>query len=155
MKKLLYIFLALAVASFTLTACGDDDDNDNGITFTNTPEKDAAGVYQGYFTRQRGGTTTVDTAAGTMEIIPTDSAYFADFHFVSTPFNLDVKSVANISHADRGYVFYNNLPANPVGSAWAGRINNEGTMNLTFQIRQRVGRRTYTFNYTFEGQRTN
>ncbi len=152
MKKLLYFFLAMLATSFTLTACGDDDDNDSPANFTQSAEQAAAGVYQGYYTRQQAGTTTIDTADGSAEIIA-DSAYCADFHFTSTRFNLDAQSVANIAHADQGFVFSNNVSANGLGGSWAGRIDAAGTMSVTFQLRQRVGRRTRTYNYTFVGSR--
>ena len=73
--------------------------------------------------------------------------------FQCTDFKIDKLTPANISHADGGYVFSNISLANPFGSAVVGRIDESGNAKASFQLKQREGRRTVQYNYTFIGAR--
>lgn len=73
--------------------------------------------------------------------------------FQCTDFKIDKLTPANISHADGGYVFSNISLANPFGSAVVGRIDESGNVKASFQLKQREGRRTVQYNYTFIGKR--
>lgn len=151
MKKFLFLILGILATSFAFTACSDDDDNDNPINAV-TPESTAAGIYEGSFSRVIHGTTDTTTATGTMQITA-DSAYCADFTFVCTSFNVDRTSVANISYADNGFVFSNLYAGNPLGAAWAGRIDNDGIAVVKFFLKQVSNRRTVQYDYTFTGRK--
>ena len=150
MKILFFIFVLLG-GSFLFSSCSDDDDG-NDMTFANTPEKDAAGAYQGVFYRVQNGLSDTVSAPGAMHITA-DSVYVADIGFQCTDFKIDKLTPANISHADGGYVFSNISLANPFGSAVVGRIDESGNVKASFQLKQREGRRTVQYNYTFIGKR--
>ena len=151
MKKILFpLFVALAFG-FTFAACSDDDDE--GRSFSSTPEIESAGTYTGTFTRVQDGTTDTLTAPGTVTLTATDSAYCTDVAFAAAGFDLDAKSVANISHADDGYVFTNSSTSNGLGAAFQGRIDASGTLTSSFNITQKEGRKTYVYHYSFTGNR--
>ncbi len=149
MKKILYPLFAALVFGFAFTACSDDDEGN--MTFDTTPEIAAAGTYTGTYTRVEDGTTDTITAAGSITIAPTDSAYCADITFTSADLDLDATSVANIAHSNDGFAFSNSSASNGLGAAFRGRIDGNGNINSSFSIQQRVGFRTHTFHYNFIG----
>ena len=150
MRKTLLPLLSAFAFGCLFVAC-DDDDCD--VTFANTPEIDAAGVYAGTFMRIEDGTTDTLYAAGTATIVPTDSAYCADITFdCSGDFEYNATSVTNIAHANDGFVFSNASTSNGLGAAFSGRIDGNGYLTASFSLTQRSGRVTTTYNYSFEGQ---
>lgn len=149
MKKILYTVLATLSISCTFIACDSDDDNVRH--FATTPEIDAKGVYVGTLTRVQSGTTDTTTAVGTMTIAPTDSAYVADITFDCEDFNLSTTVTSNITHANDGYVFSNNSITNAFQNPFAGRINDRREAVAHFTLKQRSGRKTVTYTFSFEG----
>ncbi len=160
MKKFLYFLFAVLALSSTFVACSDDDDDDPAIT--GNPATAAAGTYEGTWTIA-GDVDTV-TTNGSIVVAATDSAYCADFTFKAdevtmnisststSTLSLDATSVANVSYAGSTseFSFSNSNSSNGLGSAFAGRID-DGTVTSFFTLTQKVGRATYTFNYSFEG----
>lgn len=152
MRKLFYIFIATSMLGFSFASCNDDDEDVR--TFANTPEIDAQGVFEGTYTRVQSGMTDTTTAQGQLTILPTDSAYVADVVLTCDEFSLNTTVVSNIAHANDGYIFSNNLLTNETKNPFAGRIDDAQNVNVHFIIKQRSGRKTVTYNYTFEGIRT-
>ena len=62
-------------------------------------------------------------------------------------------SVANISHDNGGFVFFNTSSSNGLGSSFTGRIDGAGIVESSFDQRVRSGRVTYTYHYKFIGRK--
>lgn len=157
MKKIVYSLVALLTLSCGFVSCGSDDDND--ITFSTTPEKAAAGTYSGTWTLTEEGATTSKTCEGTITLTPTDSVNCVDITF-DAPFKgddekykINATSVANISHANNGFVFNNNVDTNPLGANFAGKIDEQGNIALNFMKQVKEGRKQYTYFFVFEGKK--
>lgn len=128
------MFAVLAL-SCSFISCSDDDDD--ATIHSVTPEKAAAGVYSGTFTRVQDGTTDTLYTQGTVTIAATDSAYCADVTYDCTgDFTFNATSVANISYAGNGFVFTNNSTSNGLGASFIGRISSEGTLSSYFKVQQ-------------------
>jgi len=148
MKKILLSLFVLSAFCITFASCSDDDDNDNTIISTN-PEQLAAGTYTGTWTQDLNGTQT--TAEGSI-IVTADSAYCADFNFVCDEFGITGTSVANISCANSGFVYYNNAgTATGIGVSFSGRIDASGNITAGFEKSVRVGRKSTTYYFSFAG----
>ena len=156
MKKIICGMLFLLAMGMGFTSCGDDD-NDITISHSTTPEIESAGTYTGTWTKEQvGGETT--TASGSLVLSATDaegkSEKYITYVTVSSPdFELDKSSKANISYANNFYWFSNMNVTNGFGTKFNGKINADGSATITFSLTQKVGRKTYTFNYTFEGKK--
>lgn len=153
MKKILYpLFMALALG-FSFAAC-DDDDDDGGSIHATTPEIAAAGVYSGTMSYVQDGKTDTLYAAGTVTIVPTDSAYCADITYdCSGDVTYNGTSVANISYENDGFMFYNTSTNNGMGVAFTGRIDGAGNIESSFDRSVRSGRNSYIYHYTFNGRK--
>lgn len=153
MKKILYpLFMALALG-FSFAACDDDDDNGDA-GFANTPEIDAAGVYAGTMSYVQDGKTDTLYAAGTITITPTDSAYCADVTYdCSGDVTYNGTSVANITHDNDGFAFFNPSTSNGMGTSFMGRIDGAGNIESSFDRQIRQGRLQYTYHYKFIGRK--
>ncbi len=161
MKKFLYFLFAVLALSCTFVACSDDDDDD-AAAITGNPAPAAAGTYVGTWTIE-GDVDTV-TTSGTITVAATDSAYTADFTFVAdevsmyvtatstSSISLDATSVSNITYAGSTsrFMYQNGSENNGLGTAFAGIIE-DGSITSYFTITQKVGRKSYTFKYNFEG----
>ncbi len=153
MKKLLYpLFFALALG-FTFVSC-DDDDLYTPTPNPVTPETVAAGVYEGTLTRTQTNTGAVETSTGTVTVVA-DSAYCADIVFdCAGDFSYQAKGVANITYANDGFYFFNNLASgNGLGAIFSGTIDADDNLNTSFTITQRQGFTSVTFKYEFEGKK--
>ncbi|MCD8290283.1 MAG: hypothetical protein LUC91_02135 [Prevotella sp.] len=148
MKKILYLMMAFVALSFVAVSCDDDDD----VTFTVSPEEGAAATYVGTYTMWEDGTTDTTYASGTVVITP-ERSYVANVAWQCADLDLDVASVANISHANDGYVFSNTSTDNEIGSAFSGRIDESGNIETYFQLLTTVNRKPHTYIYIFEGTR--
>lgn len=153
MKKILYPLFVVLALGLGFTACSDDDEEDGG-RFATTPEIEAAGVYSGTFSKVQDGKTDTLYADGTLTVTPTDSAYCADITYdCSGEFTYNAVSVANITHANSGYAFWNSSSTNGLGASFTGRIEGDGSVESTFDIKERSGRVVYTYHYKFVGNR--
>ena len=152
MKKIIYSLAAMLALSCSFVSCGDDDDT---ISFPTTPEKAAAGTYSGNWTISS-DTETVGEGEGTITIAPTSTPYNADItiegSFSTTSLNVNATSIANISHANNGFVFNNN-DKNPLGTSFTGKIDESGVIGVNFVKEVRVGRKQYKYNYVFWGKK--
>ena len=148
------IFLAtiLFVLPLSLVSCSDDD-NDTTAS-DGAPQVAAAGVYSGTFTRVKQGETEGSEAEGTVTI-GANQAYIADFSLVCTTFEVNHNVTANIAYSNDGFAFNNNEPANTLGSKFVGRIDGNKEIIAKFTLRQRSGRVTNIYNYTFTGRKVN
>ena len=156
MKKIICGMLFLLATGMGFTSCSDDDE-DITISHSTTPEIASAGTYSGTWTKEKvGGETT--TASGTLVLAATDAEgksekYITYVTVSSAELKLEKSSNANISYANDFYWFSNMNTTNGFGTKFSGKINADGSATIAFTLVERVGRKTYTFNYTFEGKK--
>ena len=156
MKKIICGMLFLLATGMGFTSCSDDDE-DITISHSTTPEIASAGTYSGTWTKEQvGGETT--TAPGTLVLAATDAEgksekYITYVTVSSAELNLDKSSNANISYANDFYWFSNMNTTNGFGTKFSGKINADGSATIAFTLVEREGRKTYTYNYTFEGNK--
>lgn len=156
MKKLLYSLFAVLALSCTFVSCSDD--NDDAPAPAGNPAEAAAATYSGTWTVVL-DTDTV-TTPGTVVLSAGDTAFVANVAVDVEPVKMKVGSsmstislkaseVTNIAFAGNANSFaFVNVGAT-LGN-FSGRIT-DGNANMIFSTQQRVGRKRYTFNYTFEG----
>ena len=148
--------LFLLATGMGFTSCSDDDE-DITISHSTTPEIASAGTYSGTWTKEKvGGETT--TASGTLVLAATDAEgksekYITYVTVSSAELKLEKSSNANISYANDFYWFSNMNTTNGFGTKFNGKINADGSATVAFTLVERQGRKTYTFNYTFEGKK--
>ena len=150
--------LFLLATGMGFTSCSDDDE-DITISHSTTPEIASAGTYSGTWTKEKvGGETT--TASGTLVLAATDAEgksekYITYVTVSSAELKLEKSSNANISYANDFYWFSNMNTTNGFGTKVNGKVNSDGSAVVAFTLVEKVGRTTYTFNYTFEGKKSN
>ncbi len=148
--------LFLLATGMGFTSCSDDDE-DITISHSTTPEIASAGTYSGTWTKEKvGGETT--TASGTLVLAATDAEgksekYITYVTVSSAELKLEKSSNANISYANDFYWFSNMNTTNGFGTKFSGKINADGSATVSFTLVERSGRKTYTYNYTFEGKK--
>ena len=148
--------LFLLATGMGFTSCSDDDE-DITISHSTTPEIASAGTYSGTWTKEQvGGETT--TASGTLVLAATDAEgksekYITYVTVSSAELKLEKSSNANISYANDFYWFSNMNTTNGFGTKFSGKINADGSATVSFTLVERSGRKTYTYNYTFEGKK--
>lgn len=158
MKKIIYGMLFLLATGLGFTSCGDDDDV-NPISHSTTPEIESAGTYTGTWTKEQVG-GDITTGSGTLTLSATDAEgkttkYITYVTVSSDELNLSKSSNANISYANDFYWFSNMNTTNGFGTKFNGKVNADGSAVIAFTLVEKVGRKTYTFNYTFEGNKSN
>ena len=148
--------LFLLATGMGFTSCSDDDE-DITISHSTTPEIASAGTYSGTWTKEKvGGETT--TASGTLVLAATDAEgksekYITYVTVSSAELKLEKSSNANISYTNDFYWFSNMNTTNGFGTKFSGKINADGSATVSFTLVERSGRKTYTYNYTFEGKK--
>ena len=148
--------LFLLATGMVFTSCSDDDE-DITISHSTTPEIASSGTYSGTWTKEKvGGETT--TASGTLVLAATDAEgksekYITYVTVSSAELKLEKSSNANISYANDFYWFSNMNTTNGFGTKFSGKINADGSATVSFTLVERSGRKTYTYNYTFEGKK--
>ena len=156
MKKIICGMLFLLATGMGFTSCSDDDD-DITISHNSTPEIESAGTYTGTWTKEQvGGETT--TGYGSLVLSATDAEgksekYITYVTVSSAELKLEKSSNANISYANDFYWFSNMNTTNGFGTKFSGKINADGSATVSFTLVERSGRKTYTYNYTFEGKK--
>ena len=156
MKKIICGMLFLLATGMGFTSCSDDDE-DITISHSTTPEIASAGTYSGTWTKEQvGGETT--TAPGTLVLAATDAEgksekYITYVTVSSAELKLEKSSNANISYANDFYWFSNMNTTNGFGTKFSGKINADGSATIAFTLVERSGRKTFTYNYTFEGKK--
>ena len=158
MKKIIYGMLFLLATGLGFTSCGDDDD-ENPISHSTTPEIESAGTYTGTRTKEQVG-GDITTGSGTLTLSATDAEgkttkYITYVTVSCDELKLSKSSNANISYANDFYWFSNMNVTNGFGTKFNGKVNADGSAVVAFTLVEKVGRKTYTFNYTFEGKKSN
>ena len=156
MKKIICGMLFLLATGMGFTSCSDDDE-DITISHSTTPEIASAGTYSGTWTKEQVGGET-STAPGTLVLAATDAEgksekYITYVTVSSAELKLEKSSNANISYANDFYWFSNMNTTNGFGTKFNGKINADGSATVAFTLVERQGRKTYTYNYTFEGKK--
>ena len=154
MKKFIYSMCAVIALGFAFVSCGDDDE-DEVINYTTTPEQASAGTYSGTWTRTLNGVS--ETGSGTVTLSAGSTVGVTNITFTCESFGLNGTSVANITNANHGFQFVQQItsdnPANTVGSAFAGQIDANGNLITSLNVDQRNGRVLVTYVYTFAGSK--
>lgn len=148
--------LFLLATGMGFTSCSDDDE-DITISHSTTPEIASAGTYSGTWTKEQVGGET-STAPGTLVLAATDAEgksekYITYVTVSSAELKLEKSSNANISYANDFYWFSNMNTTNGFGTKFSGKINADGSATIAFTLVERSGRKTFTYNYTFEGKK--
>lgn len=156
MKKIICGMLFLLATGMGFTSCSDDDE-DITISHSTTPEIASAGTYSGTWTKEQVGGET-STAPGTLVLAATDAEgksekYITYVTVSSAELKLEKSSNANISYANDFYWFSNMNTTNGFGTKFSGKINADGSATIAFTLVERSGRKTFTYNYTFEGKK--
>ncbi len=149
MKKLIYSLATLLVLSCAFVSCGSDDDEN--ISYSTTPEKASAGTYVGTWTRVQGEEVT--TYDGSVTLAATDSVGCVDITFSCPETEIAASSVANITNANYGFKFVNQVTsaANGLGTSFSGNINENGVLFTAFTLSVRTGRVLVEYEYSFVG----
>ncbi len=168
MKKLLYIISSVCLCSVLLLAC--DKENANEPTFNETPAAvAAAGQYDGLWTRilpATGDTIRdvpgqiifgVDTLTFQTDSLNSVTGYYASIRFVCDSLKLNtLVQGANIAYSNTGFVFFCDEAntTNGLKRSFAGRIDNDGGLEINFPMTQRISGRIRKFTYSFTGARS-
>lgn len=160
MKKLFYICMVACLAVFGFASCEPEGMVDD-TPVTGHPEQDAAGVYVGTWTQVLEGDTVASGVEGTITLTA-DTAYVVSVN-VAAASGVSLKemtSLANIAQDSYfGTKFYNNGGANNgFGTSFSGKTftNAEGKeeLSLNFTLTVKSGRKSYPYNYSFVGVKT-
>lgn len=143
--------IAVLALGSTFVACGDDND-DPVINFETTAEQGSAGTYSGTWTRT--GDDGTETYNGTITLAAAGSN-ITSVTFSCPDADLNATSTANVWHANYGYQFFNQTAsdANGLGASFSGIIDENGNLNASFTLSQRVGRKNVEFKFEFVGKR--
>lgn len=147
MKAKLWITMAMFVG---LMASCETTNNDPVINYENTASHDIAGTYSGVWTVIDGNGNET-TPKGTITFAEKEDAYVATIT-VTCEGAADRTDVCNVSHANHGFVFYNNTGAS-FGTKFSGSIDADGNISMQYAIEERQGRFTVTNSYSFSGVR--
>ena len=151
MKKFIYSIFAVIALSCTFAACGSDDDE--SINYSSSAEQGSAGTYNGTWTRT--GDDGSESFSGSLTLAAGSSTGVTNVTFTCAEAELNATSVANVWHANYGYEFFNQTTssANGLGTSFAGRIDENGSISASFTISQKVGRKNVEFKYEFIGSK--
>lgn len=152
MKQYFISAIAALALSCTFVACGNDND-DPVINYTSTADQESAGTYSGTFYRTGDDGTT--EYSGTVTLAPAGKENVTNVTFSCPDASINATSIANVWHSNYGFQFFNQTTsdANKLGTSFAGRIDGEGNIDISFTISQKVGRKNYDFKYEFIGKK--
>lgn len=136
-------------AGLAFISCSDDDGD--SAYYTTSPETETAGTYSGTWTQIEDGGDTI-TASGTLTFTA-DSAYVTVVSAECTDLEISYESVANIVYAGNRYVYSNMRSTNGFGTTFSGEISDSWVADINFSLTVKVGRKSYTYYYSFEGTR--
>ena len=147
-NKLTYMFVALLAMCISFTSCNDDDTR----VFEVSAGEGIAGQYTGEWSKTLDGVTT--TGVGTMIFTPSDlGGNYANITVKSTDLDIDMTSLANVTHANDDYVFTNTRDTNGFETSFMGRVFADGSATIYFQKTVKEGRKSYTYIFGFDGTR--
>lgn len=164
MKKALYSLFAVLILCCNFASCGDDD-NDAAAPAGNPAASEAAlGTYSGEWTVSLDDQTV--TTPGTLTFTASETDFVANVAVVSQPVEMTVgtskssqsinaTSLTNIVFAGpsgKDFRFANLSDGNGLGTNFCGDIK-DGNATCMFSVSKKVGRKNYTFNYRFVGQK--
>ncbi len=152
MIRILKNIAIFIISGIMMAACSGNKDEDNPRS--GLPEKEAAGEYQGTYSRVTKGLDDTVTAPGTVTITPASSPNTAYITFFCEDLGVDVTRIFNFTFANDGYAFSNHLSdeTNTKTSAIVGKIDSNKKIITRFTLQQRDGRKTVQFDYEFNGQ---
>lgn len=151
MKKIIFNLFAVLAISCSFVACGDDD---NDYKFDFSASEGSAGTYVGTYSKVLDGSDEAPVVGeGTITLTATAEADVTQVAFDCPTCSISAQSIANVTHANKGYIINNQIVSadNTLGVSFAGKIYDNGAMKVTFSTSEKVGRKNYTYNYTFEG----
>lgn len=157
MKRTIFALITLLSISCAFVACDDDNDEDIIYTHSQTPDLEAAGVYEGTWTRTllKNSEPTDDIVDGIGTLtIESDTAYLISLKFECEELGLAQSAIANITYSNGGYYYLNYSTANDLKCAFTGTIDDEGVNTISFTVTQVDGRRVKYFKYVFSGTKT-
>lgn len=149
MKKIIFSLIAVLALGCGFTSCGSD--GDDNISYDKPAEEASAGTYTGTFTRSLDGVD--ETFEGTVTLASAGKTGVTTVTFSSTAAGLQATALANVWNAKYEFEFMNQVDANGLGAAFAGRITEAGVLTTYFTINQKVGRKAYNYNYSFTGSK--
>ncbi len=145
MKKILTLLFAVVC----LTACNQHE----SISFSETASEGIQGTYEGTWTRSLNDDSV--SGPGTISFTATDDAHIAIVAATCAEPAINKQGIANVSHADHEYVFYNNSVSDEAGfgARFSGRVYKNGTVDMQYSVAEQVGRFTNTYTFTFVGKK--
>jgi hypothetical protein len=149
MKKVVYVLATVLTLGFAIVSC-DKPEPDVVIVHTTTPEIASAGTYSGLWTRTIAGTTDTLRAQGTI-LMEVDTCYISKLTFKCDSLSLNATVSANISFADKGFIYYNNSATNEMATPFTGRIDADSVNTTGFELKVRVGRKFQYCTFRFNG----
>lgn len=150
----------MATLVLTLSSCRDEADiPDHGAAIN--PEKEIEGTYNGTWTKtQRGSTADPIVVDGTLTFTATTDPYVATVKiacagdalgFTDTKSFTSDESRTNVVKQSSQYMFYNTLATNGLGTTFNGTVSFGGEATITFSKSIKSGRKTYTYDFVFNG----
>lgn len=149
MKKIIFSFIAVLALGCGFTSCGSD--GDDNISYDKPAEEASAGTYTGTFIRSLDGVE--ETFEGTITLASAGKTGVTTVTFSSPAAQLEATSLANVWNSKYDFQFMNQVDANGLGASFAGRITESGAITAYFTLSQKVGRKSYNYNYTFSGKK--
>lgn len=153
MKKFIYTILALAAV--TLVSC-DQRGKDKDVKFdTVSASEGIAGTYNGTWTYVK-NTEEPATVEGSIVFTATEDKYVANITVASVDGNLNLSGIANVAHANLGYMFYNNVGLvvdATTNAAFSGQVNEDKSITIQFTYEKPNGRKKDKYTYSFLGSK--
>ena len=151
MKKIIFSFIAVLALGCGFTSCGSDDDEN--ISYSTSAEEASAGTYTGTFTRSLDGVD--ESFDGTVTLASAGKTGVTKVTFSCPGSSLEATSIANVWNAKYDFMFMNQTASaeNGLGASFAGQITEAGVLTTSFTINQKVGRKSYSYNYSFTGKK--
>lgn len=147
MKKIL-IIMAVALG---LIACQKQEN----IKFDKTASQGIAGTYTGIWSRTLVGEGNSEVGDGSIVFEATEDPYVARVTVSCAEPAINRSGLVNVSHADHGYVFYNNSTSAEAGfgSAFSGRVYKDGSIDMQYIVEEQVGRFKNKYKFEFSGNK--
>lgn len=125
------------------------------IKFDKTASQGIAGTYTGIWSRTLVGEGNSEVGDGSIVFEATEDPYVAYITVTSTDLGINRAGLVNVSHADHGYVFYNNSTsdASSFGARFSGRVYKDGSIDMQYSVEEQVGRFKNLYQFSFGGNK--